>query len=144
MSEQSVYSIAKTLQNTDALEQYLAQMFSVFRDTLEKEYLLKIRSAADREKAFAAEHPPKEVTLLRAMSAFTDDSGKQQIQRMTQSLLFLHTLQHIRQSVEDFGQNGTLLAARSADGSIDTDPPSMQSARMAGLMLALALAERFS
>lgn len=143
MSERTVYSIAKTLQNTTALEEYLSQMLSVFRDTIEKDYLLKIRSAADREKAFAMEHPPREVTLLRAMSAFADENGKQQIRRMTQSLLFVHTLQQIRQSVETLGQNDTLLAARSADGSMDSDPPSVQSARMAGLMLALALAERF-
>ncbi len=143
MSEHTVYTIAKTLHNTSGLEQNLAQMLSAFRDTVEKEYLHKIRSAADSEKAFAVEHPPKEVTLLRAMSAFMDDNGRQQIDRMTQGLLFLHTLQHIQQGVDGFGQNGTLLAARSADGNADTDSPSVQSARMAGLLLALALAERF-
>lgn len=143
MSDHTVYTLAKTLQNTDSLEQNMGQMLSAFRETLEKDYLLKIRSAAESEKAFAAAHPPREVTLLRAMAAFADDHGKQQIERMTQGLLFLHTLQHIRQGVETFGQNGTLLAARSADGTTDTEPPSIQSARTAGLLLALALTERF-
>lgn len=143
MSEHNVYTLAKTLQNTGGLEQSMGQMLSAFRETLEKDYLLKIRSAAENEKNFAAEHPPKEVTLLRAMSAFLDERGRQQIDRMTQGLLFLHTLQHIQQGVETFGQNGTLLAARSADGTTDTDPPSLQSARMAGLLLTLALTEQF-
>lgn len=143
MSEHNVYTLAKTLQNTSGLEQNLFELFTTFRETLEKDYLRKIHTAADNEKAFAIEHPPKEVTLLRALSAFMNEPGRQQIDRMTQGLLFLHTLQHVQQSVEDFGQNGTLLAARSADGTPDTDPPSMQSARMAGLLLALALTERF-
>ena len=143
MSEHNVYTLAKTLQNTSGLEQNLSQMLAALKETLEKDYLHKIHTAADSEKSFAIEHPPKEVTLLRAMSAFLDENGKQQIDRMTQGLLFLHTLQHIQQGVENFGQNGTLLAARSADGTTDTDPPSVQSARMAGLLLALALTERF-
>lgn len=143
MSEHTVYTLAKTLQNTSGLEKNLLEMLTTLKETLEKDYLQKIRTAADNEKTFAVEHPPKEVTLLRAISAFLDDTGKQQIDRMTQGLLFLHTLQHVQQSVEGFGQNNTLLAARSADGTADTDPPSVQSARMAGLLLALALTERF-
>lgn len=141
MSENTVYSLAKTLQNTSALERDFSQMFSSLQDTIEKEYLLKIRSAANQEKAFAVEHPPKEVTLLRALSAFTDENGKQQIDRMTHSLLFLHTLQQVQQRVADFSQAGTLLEARSADGS--SDSPSPRSAQMAGLLLALSLMEQF-
>lgn len=143
MSENTVYSLAKTLQNTSALERDFSQMLSSLQDTIEKEYLLKIRSAANQEKTFAVEHPPREVTLLRALSAFTDDNGKQQIDRMTHSLLFLHTLQQVQQRVEDFSQAGTLLEARSADGSSDAVQPSPRSAQMAGLLLALTLLEQF-
>lgn len=143
MTEHNVYTLAGMLQNTSGLQQDLSEMLSTLRETLEKDYLRKIRSAADSEKALALEHPPKEVTLLRALSAFTDERGRQQIDRMTQGLLFLHTLQHVQQSVEGFPKNGTLLAARSAGGATDAEVPSAQSARMAGLLLALALADRF-
>ena len=95
MSENTVYTLAKTLQKTDGLEKDFAQMLSALRDTVEKEYLLKIRSAANAETAFAKEHPPKEVTLLRALSAFMDESGQAQLDRMTKGLMFLHTLQHV-------------------------------------------------
>lgn len=81
MSENTVYTLAKTLQKTDGLEKDFAQMLSALRDTVEKEYLLKIRSAANAETAFAKEHPPKEVTLLRALSAFMDESGQAQLDR---------------------------------------------------------------
>ena len=47
MSENTVYTLAKTLQKTDGLEKDFAQMLSALRDTVEKEYLLKIRSAAN-------------------------------------------------------------------------------------------------
>lgn len=143
MSENTVYALAKTLQNTSALEQDFSQMLSALRNNIEKEYLLKIRSAADQERSFAVEHPPREVTLLRALSAFADDNGRQQIDRMTHNLLFLHALQQVQRRVDDFSSAGSLLEARSADGTMDADPPSVHSARMAGLLLALTLADQF-
>ena len=88
------------------------------------------------------EHPPREVTLLRALSAFTDDRGREQLDRMTQSLLFLHTMQHIQQNVQELS-SGNLLAARSAEGGPAEDLPSARSAQMAGLLLTLAMMERF-
>ena len=141
MSENTVYTLAKTLQKTDGLEKDFAQMLSALQDTVEKEYLLKIRSAANAETAFAKEHPPKEVTLLRALSAL-DEGGRAQLDRMTKGLMFLHTLQHVQRGVADFSE-GNLLAARSAEGGAPEDLPSAQSARMAGLLLTLALAEQF-
>ena len=144
MSEHTVYSLAKTLQNTGGLEQDFQKMLSDFRDTIEKDYLLKIRSAADFEKNMAASHPPREVTLLRALSAFLDEGGKQQVDRMAKSLLFLHTMQHIQQGVTDLSA-GNLLEARSTNGAIPSDEiqPSLQSAQMAGLLMTLVLAEQF-
>lgn len=139
MSESNVFALAKTLQQTDGLERDFAQMFSSLRDTIEKEYLLKIRSAADREKAFAVEHPPKEVTLLRALSAFTDEAGKRQIDQVTRSLLFLHSVQNVQKGLSDFSAAGNLLETRSADSSL----PSARSAQMASLLLFLALADQF-
>ena len=142
MSENTVYNLAKTLQKTDGLEKDFSQMLSGLREVIEKEYLLKIRSAANTEKAFSVEHPPREVTLLRAMSAFMDENGKQQIDRMTKSLLFLHTMQHIQRGVADFS-TGNLLEVRSAEGGPSEDLPTPQSAQMAGLLLALAIADQF-
>ena len=54
MSENTVYTLAKTLQKTDGLEKDFAQMLSALRDTVEKEYLLKIRSAANAERGHTA------------------------------------------------------------------------------------------
>lgn len=142
MSENTVCTLAKSLQKTEGLEKDFSQMLSALRDTVEKEYILKIRSAANTEKAFAVEHPPKEVTLLRAMSAFLDEDGKQQIDRMTKGLLFLHTLQHIQRGVADFSA-GNLLEARSAEGNPAEELPSPQSAQIAGLLLALTIADQF-
>ena len=58
MSENTIYTLAKTLQQTNGLEQDFSKMLSSLREMVEKEYLLKIRSAADSEKNFSVEHPP--------------------------------------------------------------------------------------
>ncbi len=143
MSESNVANLAKTLQQTDGLERDFSQMFSSLRDTIEKEYLLKIRSAANQEKAIAVEHPPREVTLLRALSAFTDENGKRQIDQMTRGLLFLHSIQNVQKGLSDVSAAGNMLEARSSDSPSDTSQPSARSAQMAGLFLLLALAAQF-
>ena len=140
MTENTVYTLARSLQKTSGLEQDIQQMLSALQNTIETEYLQKIRTAARTEKTFSIEHPPKEVTLLRALSAFTNETGRDQIERMTQSLLFLHTLQHINQNVQQLS-SGNLLEARSAESGTAEDLPSLQSARLAGLLLTLALTE---
>ena len=142
MPENTIYTLARSLQQTSGLEQNLNQMLSALKSTVESDYLQKIRTAAKNEKAFSVEHPPREVTLLRALSAFTDDKGREQLDRMTQSLLFLHTMQHIQQNVQELS-SGNLLSARSADGQPAEEFPSARSAQLAGLLLTLALTERF-
>lgn len=143
MSEHAVYSLAKTLQNTNGPERELGNLLSGFRDMLEKDYLLKIRSAAEFEKNLAHAHPPREVTLLRALSAYMDEGGRQQAERMTKSLLFLHTMQQIRQDVSALSA-GNLLEARSAEGAAEAEEAlSPQSAQLAGLLMAMTLAEEF-
>ena len=140
MTENTIYSLAHSLQKTSGLERDIQQMLSALQNTIETEYLQKIRTAARTEKTFSIEHPPKEVTLLRALSAFTNETGRDQIERMTQSLLFLHTLQHINQNVQQLS-SGNLLEARSAENGTAEDLPSLHSARLAGLLLTLALTE---
>ena len=142
MPENTIYTLARSLQQTSGLEQNLNQMLSALKSTVESDYLQKIRTAAKHEKAFSVEHPPREVTLLRALSAFTNDKGREQLDRMTQSLLFLHTMQHIQQNVQELS-SGNLLAARSAEGQPAEEFPSARSAQLAGLLLTLALTERF-
>ncbi len=141
MTENNIYALARTLQQTSSLERDFSQMLSALQNTIETEYLQKIRSAAKTERSLSIEHPPKEVTLLRALSAFTDEKGRGQIDRMAEGLLFLHTLQNIQQNVQTLSA-GNLLETRSA-GDVPADPPSLQSAQMAGLLLTLALTEYF-
>lgn len=142
MSENTIYALARTLQQTSGLEQDFNQMLSSLQNTIETEYLQKIRTAAKTEKNFSVEHPPKEVTLLRALSAFTDEKGREQLDRINQSLLFLHTMQHIQQHVQALSA-GNLLEARSTNSNAAEELPSAHSARMAGLLLTLALTENF-
>lgn len=141
MEKNIVYELAKTLQQTEGLEKDFLEMMSSLRAAVEKNYVQKIQMAAGNQKAFAVEHPPKEVTLLRAIAPFLDEAGRSQINGITHSLLFLHTLQSVSRGVESITQDGGLLAARSAD--CPPDALTQQSAKMAGILLTLALADQF-
>lgn len=141
MEKNIVYELAKTLNQTGCLEKNFLQMASGLKETVEQNYIKKIHLAAGDQKAFSVEHPPKEVTLLRALSPFLDDTGRGRINEMTRSLLLLHSLQNINQGVESLTQDGGLLGTRSADGV--QDGPSPNTAKMAGLLLALSLADTF-
>lgn len=147
MSENNLYDLARTLQQTEGLQRDFSRMFSSLRDTIEKEYLLKIRSAANQEKAFAVEHPPREVTLLRALSAFADEPGRRRIDQMAHSLLFLHSIRNVQKNVLEHTASGGLLETRSVgvpSGSPgEPSLPSAHSTQMAGLLLLLALADQF-
>ena len=142
MTENTIYTLAHSLQQTSSLERELNQMLSSLQNTIETDYLQKIRTAAHTEKSFSVEHPPKEVTLLRALSAFADENGRNRIDQMAQSLLFLHTLKNIQQDVQSLS-SANLLEARSADGTSTEPLPAPHSTRLAGLLLTLALAEQF-
>ena len=140
MPENNFLALAHTLQQSTSLDHSLAEMLSGLKKSVEQEYLQKIHAAADAEKAFTVEHPPREVTLLRALAPFTDEKGRSQLDRLSQSLLFLHSLQHVQQRVQSLSSDN-LLEARSVDGQ--SPAPSAHSVQMAGLLLTLALAERF-
>lgn len=141
MERNMVYELAKTLQHTDGLERDFQEMASSLRDVIEKNYIQKIQMAAGTQKALAVEHPPKEVTLLRAIAPFLNENGKGQMQELSRSLLIMHTLQNVNSSVASITEDGALLAARSSDGAFENLDP--QSAKIAGLLMALAVVEKF-
>lgn len=141
MERNMVYELAKTLNQTNGLEKDFLQMASSLKESVEKNYIQKIQMAAGTQKAFAVEHPPKEVALLRALSPFLDDAGRGKINEVTHSLLLLHSLENISHNVENLTQEGGLLATRSAEGEEDFLPPA--TTKMAGLLLALSLVDLF-
>ncbi|MDD4844315.1 MAG: hypothetical protein PHU31_08280 [Anaerotignum sp.] len=141
MEQNLVYELAKTLQKTEGLEKDFLEMATSLREAIEKNYVQKIQMAAGNQKSFAVEHPPKEVTLLRAISPFLDENNRGQINDICRSLLFMHTLQNVNENVSNITQDGALIAARSSDGSEDNLNP--QSAKIAGLLMSIALMGKF-
>ncbi len=141
MEQNLVYELAKTLQKTEGLEKDFLEMATSLREAIEKNYVQKIQMAAGNQKAFAVEHPPKEVTLLRAVAPFLDESNRGQINDICRSLLFMHTLQNVNENVTSITQDGALIAARSSDGSEGNLNP--QSAQIAGLLMSIALMGKF-
>lgn len=137
MEENTVIRLSKSLQNTDALAREISQWQASLRQMVEQDYLQKIRAAAQEEKAVTVEHPSREVTLLRALSAFADEGGKQKLDQACRSLLFLQTMAKIQQGVRICESD--LLEARSSGGSI----PAFSPARAAGIFMSLSLLSEF-
>ena len=140
MEKNDIYELSRLLGNKDGLENDFSQIMTMFRDTIQKKYLQKLHATANQRQNAVMEHPPKEVTLLRAMKAFTNDTGKQQMDNMIQALLFLQTIQNINQDVSLLLENKEqTLQAMEADQS--AAPLSFDNhTRMRGLLVTLALA----
>lgn len=139
MEENNVFHLARVLENTNSARNELQTFLHAMQTRVEQDYLQKIQAAADIQRADAVEHPPREVTLLRALQAFTDDAGKQQLDEVCRSLMLVHTMGQIRKNVTYSLTEGSPLTARDRSGEA---APSPQAVRMAGLLMMLSLAER--
>lgn len=84
--------------------------------------ICKIQAAAALQQADAVEHPPREVTLLRALRAFTDDAGKSRLDEICRSLMLFHTMGQIRQNVAYSLEEGNELAVRDRSGETGCTP----------------------
>lgn len=141
MEENNVFHLARVLENTDNARNELQTFLQAMQTRVEQEYLQKIQAAAAMQRADAVEHPPREVTLLRALQAFTDDAGKRQLDEACRSLMLFHTMGQIQKNVAHSLAEGSLLAARDRSGESGC-APSAQTVRMAGLLMMLSLTER--
>lgn len=134
MEENQVFALARTLQNTTGAQREIASFLDSMRQKIDTEYIQKIRTAAALQQQEAVSQPPKEVTLLRALSAFVDTDTQKRLQDVCQGLLFCHTLQQIQSGMCD----DALLQARS-QGESCVSPASIQ---LAGLCMMVSLLEQ--
>ncbi len=141
MEENNVFHLAKVLQNTDNARNELQTFLQAMQTRVEQDYLQKIQAAAALQQADAVVHPPREVTLLRALRAFTDDAGKSRLDEICRSLMLFHTMGQIQQNVAYSLAEGSALAVRDRSGETGCTP-SPQTVRMAGLLMMLSLTER--
>lgn len=140
MENNDIYELSQLLGNQNGLENDFSQIFTTLRETLQKKYIQKLHATASARHNDVIEHPSREVTLLRAMKAFTNDNGKQQMDNMIQALLFLQSIQNVGQDVSSLLANKEqTLQAMGADQA--TAPIQFDSTtRMTGLLITLALA----
>ncbi|MBM6829912.1 hypothetical protein H9X85_10200 [Anaerotignum lactatifermentans] len=136
MEENTVARLTRNLQNTDTLSREFQHLQSALRQMVEEDYLQKIRAAAREEQAVTVEHPSREITLLRALSAFADDRGRQQLDQACRGLVFLQTMTRIQQGVQR--SEAGLLETRSSGGT-----PAFSPARASGLFMGLSLLSEF-
>ncbi len=143
MKENSLYQLAQTLQNNDFAKQEASDFVQAIKQKMEQDYLCKIRTAASAQKEAAIAHPPKEVTLLRALSPFLDSQGQQQIQLLCRTLMLRHTVSQITQNVQHLSADGSFLETRSQQNGENTPPLSAQAIQTAGLLTILSVLQEF-
>ncbi len=140
MENNDIYELSQLLGNQNGLGNDFSQVMTTLRETLQKKYIQKLHAAAQARQNDVIEHPSREVTLLRAMKAFTNESGKQQMDNMIQALLFLQSIQNVGQDVSyllaNKEQTLQAMGADQASAPIQFD----STTRMTGLLLTLALA----
>ncbi len=143
MAKNELYELTRLIEDRGGLGNDFTQIMEQFRETLNKKYVTKIHAAANAQQDAVVEHPPKEVTLLRAMRAFSDETGKEKMDNIIQMLLFMNTVQNINEKVNDLSKrNNQMLQTMSTDGTPPDEPEfSESSTKIAGLLLTLALAK---
>lgn len=145
MANNDIYELAKLLNNSEGMHEDLSQLLGVFRDGLQKKYVKKIHATAVSQQDAVVEHPPKEVTLLRAMRAFADEGRRDQMDQAIQMLLMMNTIRNVNENITTLAQSKPqLLQTMSADGTKSAPTQenteiSEESAKMAGLLITLAL-----
>ena len=143
MEKNTIYHLAKTLQNTKEIQDVFSNLQHTIYDMVEKNYLQKIQTAARTERDMTIEHPSKEVTLLRAFAPFTDEKGQKRIQELCRNMLFLQAMGNIQQNVAQLTEKELLLAARSAGNTSQESLPSPASAQLAGILMTWTLFSEF-
>ena len=145
MEKNDILEITRLMQEGGGLSNDLGEVMEVLKNTLEKKYVKKIHAAARARQEETVSHPPKEVTLLRAMRAFTNESGRMQMDNMINAMLMMNTIQNINHSVSEITRPAPgLLQAMSSDGRTSSEPVEVmpdQEARIAGLLMTLALTD---
>jgi len=141
MNHNAVYEISRLLGNQEELSLSFSQIIESFQEVLNKQYVQKIHSAARAEHDVVVSHPPREVSLLRALRAFTDDSGKGFLDQAINSVFLMQTIQHINQDVTTLSQSQEqCLQTMSSEGNTNEIPPLLQeNPQLAGLLLSLSL-----
>lgn len=143
MKENSLYHLAQTLQNNDFAKQETSDFLQAIKQKMEQEYFCEIRTAASAQKDAAIAHPPKEVTLLRAISPFLDNQGQQQINLLCRTLMLRHTVSQITENVQNLSVDGSFLEARSQQNGENNTALSPQAIQTAGLLTILSVLQEF-
>ncbi len=148
MSERNqLYELTRLIGDRSQLDQEVAEVFSVLRDTLQKRYVGKLHSAAEFEKRHAMEHTPREITLMKALREFTQEEQRPGIDRAIEMAFLMNTMQKVQEDLSSIAEEARPIY-KMDDASIDPSKAqemeskyssARSSATVTGALLALAL-----
>lgn len=139
-----LYELTKIIRDKSGMEEDMFQAFAGLRDAFGKKYLTKLHTVADIEQQQAHGNPSREVKLLRVLKEFMPQENHNSVNSIIETLLFLHTANHIHQEIGTVMQNDLPVYINSNDPdaaqtAAQTEQENEMGAKMTELMLTLAM-----
>lgn len=141
LEENNVYELAKTLQHTKSMEEEIQGVLQTLKDTVQKKYLQQASDIAKSQKYQSSKNPPKEVTLLSALTPFMPAEYEQNITQINRQLMLLQNIQSISQNMNRLSSNDMMLHARSKEESAEN--PSPELLKLSSMLLMISLLDEF-
>lgn len=134
MEIDAVQKLARNLEQTQGIEDEIQVMINSLKSSLENKYLNKATIFAKEQQQHTNSNPPKEVTLLKALSPFLAQEQQESLKFLNKQISTFQSIQTIRQ-----GMNSSILEARSQSGNSSEFQASMHSNNLAGILLIMAI-----
>lgn len=139
-----IYELTKLIGDREGFERDFSDIMGNFKEILQKKYISKLHTAANAQQNAVVEHPPKEVTLLRALREFADEPSKNQMNQLIDIMLFMNTVQSVQKNLSTLTQSHaqTIHQMSNSEDGAPIEPDSFQaSAQITGILLTMALAK---
>lgn len=137
MSNQ-ILELTRLFENPDALSADLTDAMNSIRESLQKNYLRRLHAAANEQKTQTREHPPREVTLLRALKQFAGDNASA-MDQVIDTLLFLTAFQNMQTELKAVKHRPRYTMRANEEGEA---APAADATDLTGLLLTLAFFEK--
>lgn len=142
MSETNqLYELTRMIDDKESMESDLSEIFANLREMVQKKYVHKLHHVVETQQRQVTEHPPREVTLLRALREFTTEDQRKNLDRMIDMTMMMNTATKMRKDLGAIAERtkptqslpGDVHARENEDQSLQT------SAGVTNILLTLAL-----
>lgn len=100
MSEANqLYELTRMIDDKDKMQSDFSEILFALKEMLQKKYIHKLHHVVGQEQEHIKSHPPREVTLLRALREFTPYEQKGQMDKMIEMAMMMNTATKMRRDL---------------------------------------------